>query len=70
MSVLTALEDERPDATDIELLVRATQIGRVIVTCNDDFLVLADEWLAAGRAFAGVVFGQQLQLTIGQTVRD
>ena len=70
ISVLTALEDRHPDAADEELLARATQLGRAIVTCDDDFLVLADSWLTAGRSFAEVVYGHQLQLTIGPTIRD
>lgn len=70
VDVLTALEDGRPEAGDEELLVRATQLGRVIVTCDDDFLVLADDWLNAGKTFAGVVYGHQLRLTIGRTIRD
>ena len=53
-----------------ELLARATQLGRVIVTCDDDFLVLAEDWLDAGKTFAGVVYGHQLRLTIGRTIRD
>lgn len=70
IDVLTALEDGRSDARDEELLARATQLGRVIVTCDDDFLVLAEDWLDAGKTFAGVVYGHQLRLTIGRTIRD
>lgn len=33
-------------------------------------MALADEWLRDGRDFAGVVFAEQLGITIGQAVSD
>ncbi len=35
-----------------------------------DLLVVANEWQESGRDFAGLFYGHQLQLTIGQAVRD
>jgi len=35
-----------------------------------DLLATASEWQKTGRRFAGLFYGHQLQLTIGQAVRD
>jgi predicted nuclease of predicted toxin-antitoxin system len=70
IDVLTAREDGSDRWSDEELLKRANELGRVIFTPDVDFIVLADEWLAAGRPFAGVVFAHQLGVTIGQAIRD
>jgi hypothetical protein len=50
--------------------VLTTQLGRATFSQDDDFLVLADEWLANGRDFAGVIYAPQLGITIGQAIRD
>ncbi|MFM8285120.1 MAG: DUF5615 family PIN-like protein [Planctomycetaceae bacterium] len=70
IDVLTALEDGFDRRSDEDVLTRAHDLGRVIFTQDVDFIVLADEWLAAGRPFAGVVFAHQLGVTIGQAIRD
>jgi predicted nuclease of predicted toxin-antitoxin system len=46
-------------------LARATSYGRVLVTCDTDYLVLA----ATGMNHAGNVFGAQAEHTIGDWVR-
>jgi len=70
IDVLTAFEDGRAEAPDDELFVRATDLGRVVFTQDDDFLIIADEWQRVGRHFAGVVYAHQLQATVGQIVAD
>ena len=35
-----------------------------------DLLVIADQWLQTNREFAGLVYAHQLEITIGQAVRD
>lgn len=70
VDVLTAQEDGRAEASDLSLLTRSVELGRVMVTQDQDFLVLADTWLAEGRRFAGIVFAHQLRVTIGQCVQD
>jgi Domain of unknown function (DUF5615) len=67
---LTAEEDSREDEDDAELLARATQLGRVVVTQDDDFLVIATDWISAGTDFAGIVYSHQLGITIGQAISD
>ena len=70
IDVLTAQEDGQDQATDDQLLQRATAQGRVIFTQDARFRVLAEDWQRQGRKFAGLLFGSQLGGTIGQYVED
>jgi len=70
VQVLTAFEDGRANAPDNELLARAMELGRIVFTQDDDFLVLADQWNKEGRHFAGIVYAHQLRVTIGQIIAD
>ena len=55
---------------DTDLLARATQLERVLFSQDADLLVIADRWLQTNREFAGLVYAHQLEITIGQAVRD
>lgn len=70
VDVVTCFEDETDQAPDPLILKRATELGRVVFTQDDDFLAIADEWLESGRDFAGVIYAHQLGITIGQAIRD
>ena len=42
---------------DLDILEAALSEGRVVVTCNvRDFALLDREWMAAGRAHAGIIY--------------
>lgn len=68
VDVLTAYEDGMAEADDEVLLQRATVLGRCVFTQDEDFLVIASQWQRVGRPFAGVIFGSQESLSIGQAV--
>jgi len=68
--VLAAYEDGYAEADDSIVLERATNLGRVAFTNDDDFLCVAHVWQKAGRTFAGVIFVHQMRLTVGQTIAD
>ncbi len=70
VDVVTAMEDGTDRWKDETILARATELGRVVFTQDDDFLAIADQWLVDGRNFAGLVYGHQLGVTIGQAIRD
>lgn len=70
VDVLRCREDGTADLDDAPLLERTTELGRVLVTQDADLLVLAAEWQRVGREFAGIFYGHQLHLTIGQAVRN
>lgn len=50
--------------TDVNHLNRATELGCVLCTCDDDFLRL----VADGEEYAGIVFGNQFKHGIGEWV--
>jgi hypothetical protein len=70
VDVRTAQEDETTEYEDAELLARALALGRVVFSQDQDFLVIAAQWQAAGLVFAGIVFAEQRRLSIGQCVAD
>ncbi len=70
VEVLTAFDDGHSEADDPDVLKRATKLGRVAFTSDDDFLAVAHEWQKSGRTFAGVIYVHQLRLTVGQTIAD
>jgi hypothetical protein len=70
IDVLTSQDDGTREADDEQLLTRATQLHRIVVTQDDDFLVLSDEWQKSGRSFAGIVFAHQEGLSIGRALED
>ena len=67
---LTAEEDGTSRAADDKLLERAKQLRRVLYSNDVDLLVVAASWLATGREFAGLVYAEQLGITIGQAIAD
>ena len=70
VDVLTAEEDGSALLDDDPLLDRATWLGRVLFSQDQDLLVIAHRRARAGPPFAGVVYAHQLGISIGQAVRD
>jgi hypothetical protein len=70
VDVLTAQEDGGRRLPDDKLLDRATALRRVLFTQDDDLLHTVAEHQRHGVAFAGVIYGHQLNVTIGQCIRD
>lgn len=68
VDVLTCHEDGTREMADAELLQRATFLGRVLYTNDDDLLREAHARQAAGRTFAGVIYVHQNGLAIGQQI--
>jgi hypothetical protein len=70
LDVLTSQEDGTREADDEDLLTRATDLGRTLVSQDQDLLRIASAWQQAGRAFSGVVFSPQQGTSIGRCVED
>ena len=70
VDVLTAFDDGSATWDDEDLLARATELGRVLFTRDDDFLRIAAEWTSQGRHFSGVVYSHPRKVDIGGAVRD
>src|ERR1700704_1568915 len=70
VDVLAAWEDGTSEADDEGLLERATQLARLLVSEDQDFLTITAAWLAAGRPFSGVAYVHRLRVSIGQAIED
>src|SRR4051794_6821847 len=70
VDVLTCREDGTATWDDELVLERASSLGREFFTQDDDFLAIASRWQSQGRAFAGIVYGHQLMISVGKAVQD
>jgi hypothetical protein len=70
VDVLTAQEDGARRLSDALLLDRATALGRVLFSQDEDLLREAAQRQERGVPFTGVIYAHQLKVTIGQCVRD
>ncbi len=70
IDVLTAQEDGSAELDDGPLLERATELGRILVSQDEDLLREGARLLAENRDFSGIVYAHQLRVTIGQMVED
>jgi hypothetical protein len=68
--VITAYEDGTSELDDAGVLDRASELGRVLVTRDDDLLVEATRRQREGIPFHGVVYAHQLRVSIGRCVED
>jgi hypothetical protein len=70
VDVLTAQLDGTTRLDDAALLDRATALGRVLFSQDDDLLAEATKRQRSGQHFAGVIYARQLGTTIGRAVND
>jgi hypothetical protein len=70
IDVLTSQEDGTRQADDEVLLARATELGRALVSQDQDLLRIASAWQQRGQPFSGVVFSPQQGSSIGRCVDD
>jgi len=70
IDVLTAQDDGHRHISDRVLLDRATVLGRVLFSQDEDLLAEANHRQRERIPFAGVVYAHQLQVSIGTCVRD
>jgi predicted nuclease of predicted toxin-antitoxin system len=70
IDVLTAQEDGMAQLDDENLLRRATELGRILVSQDQDLLREEARRQQENGDFSGIVYGHQLRVTIGQMVED
>ncbi len=70
VDVITCLDDDTTTLDDDLLLDRATLLGRVLFTEDEDLLAIAQRRQQTGREFSGVAYAHQLNISIGQAIRD
>ncbi|MEK0178376.1 MAG: hypothetical protein EAZ78_01760 [Oscillatoriales cyanobacterium] len=70
VDVLTVQEDGRAGTPDTILLDRAMELGRVMFSQDQDFLIEAKRRQAEDINFSGVIFARQSRVSIGDCIRD
>jgi hypothetical protein len=70
IDVVTAQEDGSQRLEDAPLLTRATELGRVLFSQDDDLLAIARAHQREEGRFSGLIYGHQLAATIGKYVLD
>src|SRR5262249_7377862 len=70
VDVLRAQDDDAAELLDDELLQRCSVLGRLLFTQDLRFKAMAENWQRQGRTFAGLLFGNQLGVTVGTYVKD
>lgn len=70
IDTLTAQQDGADTLDDDLLLLRATSLGRVLVSQDADLLREAARFRREGLAFVGVVYAPQRLVSIGQMVEE
>lgn len=70
VDVPTCREDGTTRLDDTPLLERATSLGRVLFSQDEDLLSICRDRQNSGRTFSGLIYGHQLDLSIGQAIAD
>lgn len=70
VDILAATEEGTNELHDEELLALATSLGRVTVTQDIRFRVMAENWQRDARPFAGLVFAHQRYVSFGEMLFD
>jgi predicted nuclease of predicted toxin-antitoxin system len=70
VDVLTAQEDGYTSTSDVKILDRASSLARVVVTCDDDYLIEANRRSNNGIYFYGIVYITDDKTPIGKLIED
>ncbi len=70
IDVLTAQEDGKRRTADDLLIDRASELGRLIFSRDQDMLRHVGEFQNRSHPFSGVIFASQRDVSIGQCVND
>jgi hypothetical protein len=70
IDVLTSQEDRTTEWDDEPLLARATELGRLLFTQDEDLLRIAARWQKEGGQFDGVLYAHQQRASLGRLMED
>jgi hypothetical protein len=70
VDIRTCQDDGFRRADDDVLLKRATELTRILVTQDQDFLQIAAAWQQSGKRFTGIIFAPQQRASIGGYIAD
>lgn len=68
--VLTSQADGTRSSPDVVILRRATELNRVVLTEDRDFLRIAYEWTSQGKEFCGILFLSRGEEGLRQVAED
>ena len=68
VDIVTVQELGLNETDDEVLLTEATRQGRLMLSCDADFLTIHDEWLNTARSHAGIIYWPQSR-AIGEAIR-
>jgi len=66
ISVIEAIADGTQRTGDESLLARATELDRILITSDQDFLEITARWRREGREFSSVAFYTQERFDLGR----
>lgn len=69
MDVVRVQERGQSGMDDEILLTAATAESRLMLTNDDDFLILHHNWQKASRSHAGIIYWHQRKLPVGEAIR-
>jgi hypothetical protein len=70
VDVTTAQVEGTTELPDPDLLDRATELGRVLFSQDEDLLAEATRRQRSGKHFAGVIYIHQLDTVVGRVIDD
>ena len=70
IDVLTSQEDGTSECEDELLLARASELGRLLFTQDEDFLKIAADLQRSGQHFVGILYAHQQGASLGRLVED
>jgi predicted nuclease of predicted toxin-antitoxin system len=70
IDVLTSQEDGTAEVDDESLLTRASELGRLLFTQDQDLLTIAARWQKSGKQFVGILYAHQHGASLGRLVGD
>jgi hypothetical protein len=70
IDVLTSQLDGTTQATDEAILTRATELGRLLLSQDEDFLRIAAQKQSRSESFSGIIFAPQIGISIGLLVEE
>jgi Domain of unknown function (DUF5615) len=70
VDVITVQEDARRSYPDEALLDRARELGRIMFSQDEDFLIEAARRQAEGIDFIGVIYARQTAASVGVCIHD
>lgn len=70
VDIVRSVDDGMRSANDEDILERATNLGRIVFTHDDDFTVIGARKQSLFEHFAGVAYCHQYRLSFGQLISE